>query len=280
MKHLLSVGGYTLASLLLAVMVQANIFPTTPVSSTRVPAGGVLNTQWIESNEAPFANQSSSYDLFLMTGGDLNQVQVSLIGTKIPISKTSVPFTLPDNLPPGAYFVKFVVGGQSVFSTRFIVTNKAGEVVSTATDVDLSGFLNNANATSTSTAEPTTNGTSNATETSTSVNETSTSDDGDGDEDGSNGDGTSDDGTGGGDETSGDNTGEGGDDGTTGGDGENSGTPSGDDSTKKINKTTSTSPRRSSSSDDTLDEDAANSRYAVTSSLVAAIAGLFLAALA
>jgi len=252
MKQLLSVGCYALAALVLAMVVQANIFPTTPVSSTRVAPGGVLNTQWIESSEAPFANQSSRYDLFLMTGGDLDQVQVSVIGTNIPISRTSVPFTIPATLPPGAYFVKFVVGGQSVFSTRFIVTNKDGEVVSTATDVNLGGFL--ANATSTGTANPT-NGTSNTTDEGSSASETGTT----GDEDGTGGDGT----------------GKGSDDGSTGEGGENA-APGADGS--KRNKTASTTRRLSNSS--VTVEDAAISRYALTSSLAAAIAVLFLAALA
>jgi hypothetical protein len=253
MKHMLFVACCVLASFL--AVVQANIFPTTPISSTRVPAGGVLNTQWIESNEAPFANASETYDLFLMTGSDLQQVQVGVIGTGIPTSTTSVPFTLPANLPPGAYFVKFVVAGQSVFSTRFIATNAAGEVVSTETDVDLGDFLNSGNATATgnSTDVPESTIGANGTET----NSTTPTDEAD-DDNGMSEDGITDSST---------------DDGT-----EEDGTDNATDKVKQDNNKTSKS-NRSVSIDQPLD-DAAKSRYAMASTLVAVMAALLLVALA
>ncbi|KAI8326037.1 hypothetical protein GQ54DRAFT_131718 [Martensiomyces pterosporus] len=102
--------------------VKAGFYTTYPVGADAVNPGQTITIQWKPDTNAPDLTSVKSYTLKFMTGGNLVQTTVQTIGT-FDISKTSIPFTIPQTAP-GMYFLMYTAdnGVGSSWSTRFSIS--------------------------------------------------------------------------------------------------------------------------------------------------------------
>ncbi|KAJ1970588.1 hypothetical protein H4R33_007253 [Dimargaris cristalligena] len=115
---------FGLAASTLVAQSMAYFWSTQPIQATNWDPQQTHTVQWQpqlgEGEVAPSAG--STYQVWLMTGGDLEQIPIMLITPDaLPISQTSFDFYMP-NLNPGLYFLKYVASeGLVNWSTRFSV---------------------------------------------------------------------------------------------------------------------------------------------------------------
>ncbi|KAJ1646213.1 hypothetical protein LPJ64_002277 [Coemansia asiatica] len=115
-----SFSTYTLAAMALLSSVQAGFYTTYPVGADTVNPGQSIVIKWKPDEQEPILTNVKSYTLKFMTGGNFVQTTVSTIGT-FDISKTEIPFTIP-NTAPGMYFLMYTAEGSgSSWSTRFSI---------------------------------------------------------------------------------------------------------------------------------------------------------------
>ncbi|KAJ1966363.1 hypothetical protein GGI12_000143 [Dipsacomyces acuminosporus] len=102
--------------------VHAGFYTTYPVGADGVNPGQTITIQWKPDSNEPVLNGVKSYTLKFMTGGNIVQTTVQTIGT-FDITKTSIPFTIPQTAP-GMYFLMYTAdnGAGSSWSTRFSVS--------------------------------------------------------------------------------------------------------------------------------------------------------------
>lgn len=125
--------------------VNAGFYTTYPVGADAVNPGQAITIKWRPDDQKPNLENVKKYTLKFMTGGNIVQTTVATIGD-FDITKTSIPFTIPQTAP-GMYFLMYTAdnGAGSSWSTRFSVgggTTWYPEGVATGTDPDATVTIN------------------------------------------------------------------------------------------------------------------------------------------
>ena len=126
-------------SLLVALgqVVLADVKITTPAPGTSIPGGGAISIAWTDSGTAPPLSDLTTYQLFLVAGGQDDPSQM-VVGT--PVSGTYAATGSQAQMTvsiaaagskTNAYFIKMVSvdsnGGQVInYSSRFTLTGMTG----------------------------------------------------------------------------------------------------------------------------------------------------------
>ncbi|KAJ1961822.1 hypothetical protein IWQ62_003736, partial [Dispira parvispora] len=98
---------------------QAYFYTTNLDQSSAWKSGETVTVNWTPNAEADEAAQiGDTYTVYLKTGGDLDQQTIVPVAVNVPISNQEVKFTVPDNLPPGKYFLQYSSGEVNNWSTR------------------------------------------------------------------------------------------------------------------------------------------------------------------
>jgi hypothetical protein len=121
----------TLALLAVTVLstfnVNAGLTPTYPDGSTIVHPGDEMTILWKESGEAPALDKLGNVAVKFMTGADLNQKELKVIGT-VDAIVGQLKWVIPVVAPAGKiYFIRFEAGQNQYFTTRFIITDVNGQ---------------------------------------------------------------------------------------------------------------------------------------------------------
>jgi len=115
--------------LIFAVGLEANILPIvneTSICSSKAPC----ELRWVEDGVAPKLIELPPVNIKLMTGPNLDQIEVLDLGTVPAVNKQIIYKISPDLGPPGKfYFYTFNAGlADPIWSSRFTIQDINGEI--------------------------------------------------------------------------------------------------------------------------------------------------------
>ncbi|KAJ1928679.1 hypothetical protein IWQ60_001828 [Tieghemiomyces parasiticus] len=115
---------YTISSLAIAFAAltsvsQAYFYTTSIDNSSTWKSGEKVTVNWIaKPDTADGGEPAATYSVMLKTGNDSDQQDIAQVVTNASIDKKSFTFTVPSNVPAGAYFLQFESGPINNWSTR------------------------------------------------------------------------------------------------------------------------------------------------------------------
>ncbi|CAG8487823.1 1432_t:CDS:2 [Ambispora gerdemannii] len=112
------------------VVNNATLYPTFPDSNSILKPNDQIEITWSDNTKEPALSTLGSIKVEFMTGADLEQTFLAVIGT-VPGSAGKIAYTIPTVEPAGKiYFIRFTSGADNTklfFTTRFIITDPNGK---------------------------------------------------------------------------------------------------------------------------------------------------------
>ncbi|KAG0332857.1 hypothetical protein BG004_001070 [Podila humilis] len=114
----------------MAATATAFVFPGEPISTSIYKPGDNMNISWTEDKQAPLLSSGPIFDIFFMTGSNLQQTKLATVAENVDGGKvSSVTYKVPHVSPLGQiYFLYFATkdGKGQAWATRFTITDEAG----------------------------------------------------------------------------------------------------------------------------------------------------------